>query len=189
MTKKYPRTYEYFTMLRAPLGERKSQVIRDLADAQAFYFIYSVKDYTLAPYKVVWKEQSSQLQCAVVHSHDGKVIVPDHKLMLVAFDDQTEAHYVCAILNSTPSRFVVFSYAISIQLGPHLLENIKIPKCDPKNDTHKELATLSKQCHEKVAAGISVSDLEEQIDELAAELWGLSKEELKDIKESLEEMR
>jgi len=51
------------------------------------------------------------------------------------------------------------------------------------------LAGLSKQYHEKVAAGISVSDLEEQIDEVAAELWGLSKKEPKDIKESLEEMR
>lgn len=34
-----------------------------------------------------------------------------------------------------------------------------------------------------------MSDLEEQIDELAAELWRLTKEELKDIKESLEELR
>lgn len=41
----------------------------------------------------------------------------------------------------------------------------------------------------KVAAGIDVSDLEEQINELAAELWELSKEELKDIIKSLEEMR
>jgi len=41
------------------------------------------------------------------------------------------------------------------------------------------LARLSKQCHEKVAAGISVTDLEEQIGELAANLWGLTKEELK----------
>lgn len=55
--------------------------------------------------------------------------------------------------------------------------------------THKELARLSKQCHEKVAAGISVTDFEEQIDELAAELLELTKEELKDIKESLEETR
>src|SRR3990172_730654 len=189
MAKKYPQTYEYFKRLRGPLDERKSQVIRDLADSQAFYFIYSVKEYTLAPYKVVWKEQSSELQCAVIASFDHKVIIPDHKLMLVAFNNQIEAHYLCAVLNSTPARFVVASYAISIQLGPHLLENIRVPKYDPKNEIHKELARLSKQCHEKVPAGISVSDLEEQIDQLAAEIWGLSKEELKDIKENLDEMQ
>ena len=159
------------------------------ADAQAFYFIYSVKDYTFAPYKVVWKEQSSELQCAVVSSFNHKVIIPDHKLMLVAFDNESESHYLCSVLNSTPSRFVVASYAINVQLGPHLLDNIKIPKYDQKNEIHRELARLSRQCHEKVAAGISVTDLEEQIDELAAELWGLSTEELKDIKDSLEEIR
>lgn len=189
MSRRYPKTYEYFKRFKASLAERKSQVIRDLADSQAFYFIYSVKNYTVAPFKVVWKEQSSELQCAVVSSLNGKVIIPDHKLMLVAFQSETEAHYVCATLNSTPARFVVRSYAINIQLGPHLLENIKIPKYDPKNETHQDLSRLSKQCHEKVAAGITVSDLEEQIDELAAELWGLSKEELKEIKDSLEEMR
>jgi len=109
--------------------------------------------------------------------------------MLVAFDNEKEAHYVCAVLNSTPARFIVASYAISIQLGPHVLENIKVSKYDPKNNTHKELIRLSMQCHEKVAAGISVGDLEEQIDELAAELWGLSSEELKEIKQSLDQLK
>jgi hypothetical protein len=70
-----------------------------------------------------------------------------------------------------------------------VLERIKIPKYDQNNGRHKELAHLSKLCHNKVADGISVSDLEEQLDELVAELWELSKEELKDIKESLEEMQ
>ncbi|GEM_PF-3947811 len=37
--------------------------------------------------------------------------------------------------------------------------------------------------------GIGVTDLEEHIDELAAELEGLTKKELKDIKESLEGMK
>lgn len=81
------------------------------------------------------------------------------------------------------------SYAIGTQLAPHLLENIRIPGFDAKNELHQDLSRLSKQCHEKVAIGITVSDLEDQIDELAAELWGLSKEELKDIKTSLEELR
>jgi hypothetical protein len=187
MDKNCPKTREYFLSFEKELRERSA--FKKYQEENALWSQYNVGPYTFAPYKVVWKEQSSELQCAVLSSFDGKVIVPDHKLMLVAFDDETEAHYVCGILNSTPAQFVVASYTISIQLGPHLLENIKIPKYNPKNETHKELARLSKQCHEKVAAGISVTDLEEQIDELGAELWVLSKEELKDIKESLEEMR
>ena len=57
-----------------------------------------------------------------------------------------------------------------------------------ENAIHKELSTLSKLCHEKVASGIDVTDLEEQIDELAAELCGLTQDELKDIKSSLKEL-
>ena len=60
---------------------------------------------------------------------------------------------------------------------------------DPKNELYQGLSRLSKQCHEKAAAGIDVNDLEEQIDELAAELWGLTKEELAEIKDSLEELQ
>jgi len=129
----------------------------------------------------------------VVASHKGdhlgeKVVVPDHTVVAISFDDVNEAHFVCGMLNASPSQFIVLGYVV-LHPSPHTLKNIKIPKYDPKNETHKDLSRLSKQCHEKVAGGISVTDLEEEIDELAAELWGLSKEELKEIKDSLEEMR
>ena len=44
--------------------------------------------HTIAPYRVVWREQASVLTCALVSSTslDGqpeKVVVPDHKLMFV----------------------------------------------------------------------------------------------------------
>jgi hypothetical protein len=125
--------------------------------------------------------------CAVVSSVEGKIVVPDHKLMLVPFKDAEDAHYVCALLNSKLSQFVVQAYTISIQQSTHILKNIRVPDYDDTNDTHRELAQLSKLCHQKVAAGIDVNDLEEQIDQLAAELWGLTQAELKDIKDSLEQ--
>jgi len=185
MSSKFPKTYTYFNdNFRSSLLARKSSSV----PTDTFFSIYAVGSYTLAPYKVVWKEQSSELQCAVISSSNGKVIIPDHKLMLVAFENESEAHYVCAALNSTPARFVVISYSINTQLGPNLLENIKVPKYDAKNDLHQNLSRLSKNCHKKVTAGISVCDLEEQIDELAGELWELTNEELKEIKESLAEM-
>lgn len=186
---KFPRTFVYLSKFKEQLQSRSGYKKYLKQVGEPFYSLYNVGPYTFAPFKVVWKEQSSEFECAVVSSVNGKVVVPDHKLMLVPFQNQDEAHYVCALLGSTISRFLVQAYTISTQQSTHVLENIKIPKYDAKNEIHKELARLSKQCHEKVAAGINVTDLEEQIDELAAELWGLSKEELKDIKESLEEMR
>ncbi len=185
---KYPRTLKFLEYFEKDLRNRA--LYKKYLEPQGvpFYGIYNIGPYTFAPYKVVWKEQSSEFECAVVSSVNGKVIIPDHKLMLVPFQDEREAHYVCALLGSTITRFVVQAYTISTQQSTHILDNIKIPKYDPKNQMHQELARLSGQCHEKVAADISVSDLEEQIDELAAELWGLSKEESKDIKDSLEEV-
>jgi len=186
LSTKFPLTFKYFDEnFRNSLAARKSSSV----PTDTFYSIYAVGPYTFAPYKVVWKEQSSEFECAVVSSVDGKVVVPDHKLMLVPFQQEDEAHFVCALLGSSITRFVVQAYTISTQQSTHILDNIKIPQYNPKDDTHKELSRLSKQCHEKVAAWISVTDLEVQIDELAAEMWGLSKEELKDIKDSLEEMK
>ena len=189
MLYKFPKCLDYFEHFKTALANRSGYKKYLTPIGEPFYALYNVGPYTFSPYKVVWKEQSSGFQCAVVSSINGKVIVPDHKLMLVPFENETESHYVCALLNSTISRFIVQSYTISTQQSTHILENIKIPKYDAKNELHQGLTRLSKQCHEKVAIGIDVKDLEDQIDQLAAELWGLSKEELKDIKASLEELR
>lgn len=190
LSAKFPQMYKYFDEnFRASLLARKSSAV----PTDTFYSIYAVGSYTFAPYKVVWSEVGNDVEAAVVASHTtdhlgDKVVVPDHTVVTISLQDEKEAHYVCAMLNSSPSQFIVVGYVV-LHPSPHILKNIKIPKYDSTNESHKELARLSKQCHEKVTAGISVSDLETLIDELAAELWGLSKEELKDIKDSLEEMK
>jgi hypothetical protein len=52
------------------------------------------------------------------------------------------------------------------------------------------LATPSIEAHEATSAGDQrrVKEIEEEIDLLAAELWGLTEEELADIRRSLEEL-
>ena len=189
MQKKYPNTLKFLSYFEKDLRNRA--LYKKYLEPQGipFYGIYNIGGHTFTPYKVVWKEQSSEFECAVVSSVDGKIVVPDHKLMLVDLQNEMEAHYLCAVLNSSPSRFIVQAYTISTQQSTHILENIKIPKYLKENETHKELSKLSKLCHGKVSAGIDICDLEEQIDELAAELWGLTKGELKDIKDSLEEIQ
>lgn len=186
---KFPKASGYFAKFKHQLESRSGYKKYLKPVGEPYYSLYNIGPYTFAPYKVVWKEQSSELQCAVVSSIDNKVIIPDHKLMLVPFESEIEAHFVCSLLNSSVSRFIVLSYAISTQQSTHILANINIPKYNSKNSIHQDLFRLSKLCHEKVAASIDVTDLEEQIDQLAAELWGLTKQELKDIKESLEELR
>lgn len=186
---KYPNAYNFLEHFKSDLDNRALYKKYLKGQNVPFYGIYNIGHYTFSPYKVVWKEQSSGFQCAVVSSFRDKIIIPDHKLMLVPFQDEGESHYVCALLNSSLTRFIVQGYCISTQQSTHILYNVKIPQYVNTNESHRDLALLSKHCHEKVSTGIDVSDLEEQIDELAAELWGLSKEELKDIKDSLEELK
>ncbi|MDI6891333.1 MAG: hypothetical protein QMC83_10435, partial [Thermodesulfovibrionales bacterium] len=72
--------------------------------------------------------------------------------------------------------------------SPHILTRVRIPKFDSKNLLHLRLAELSEIAYEEVAKGNDVSAIEAEIDELAAEIWGLTKEELKEIKLSLKEL-
>ncbi len=190
LSNKYPLTYQYLKHFKNSLSSRADR--KYYPEGSPFYTMRNVANYTFAPYKVVWSEVGHDLEAAVISSHNNeqlgeKIVVPDHTVVAVSLDSESEAHYVCAVLNSTPTQFVIRGYVV-LHPSPHVLKNISIPKYNEANESHVNLSQLSKTCHEKIAAGIDITDSEEQIDELAAELWGLSKEDLKDIKVSLEEL-
>lgn len=77
-----------------------------------------------------------------------------------------------------------------IPIDTHLLQNIRIPKFDPGNKIHQELSVLSQNAHYATEIGdqMSVKQLEQRIDELTAQIWGLIGEELKEIQTPLEEI-
>jgi SAM-dependent methyltransferase len=190
----YPHTFSYFEKFKKELLSRAHYKKHFEAQNAPFYSIYNVGTYTFSKYKMVWKYISQWLDCCVIEKYvdpqlGEKVIIPDTKLVMISFDNRDEPHYVCSLLNSSISKFIVKAYVVETQLAPHILKNIAIPQYDSSKLVHKELSRLSQSCHEKVTKSIDVTDLEGQIDELAAELWGLSKEELKDIKDSLEELK
>jgi len=112
---------------------------------------------------------------------------------LVACKSLPEAHYICALMNSRIVNFSLQSYSMKggKSFGdPHVLQNIRIPKFDPTNKVHQELAGLSQNAHYAVTIGdeVGVKELEQRIDELTAQIWGLTDQELAEIKSSLEEM-
>lgn len=202
MSVRYPKTYAYLKHFEDVLWQRKSQSVRRLMESGAFYSIFAVGDYTFAPYKVVWREVATRLDAAVTEtlpdSHVGsKCVMPDHTLIIVACELSEEAHCLCALLNSSPSRFLVQNYIV-IHPDTHVLENVRVPRYDPANPTHRQLAALSQQAHEATAVGACpersrrdtarVREIEAEIDELAAQLWGLTEAELREIQESLAEL-
>ena len=191
LSNKYPLTYQYLKYFENSLSNRADR--KYYPEGSPFYTMRNVANYTFAPYKVVWSEVGHNLEAAVISSHNNeqlgeKIVVPDHTVVAVSLESESEAHYICAVLNSTPAQFVIRGYVV-LHPSPHVLKNISIPKYNEANESHVNLSQLSKTCHEKIAAGIDITDSEEQIDELADELWGLTKEDLKDIKDSLEELK
>lgn len=201
MQTQYPRTYGYLKRFEEVLRERaalKRYFTRKdkngrIVETGPFYSLFDVGDYTFAPWKVVWPNIASALKAAVVGSAEGKIIVPQHIVTLVACESEEEAHYICALLNSSSANFAARAYS---QEGgksfgdPHILKHIRIPRFDPKNPVHLQLAELSKQAHKAAKAGdeMRLREIEAEIDRQAAKLWGLSDDELREIQQSLREL-
>ena len=189
MQVEYPKTYHFLCEFKDELRGRSA--FRNFNPAAGeFYPLYNVGAYTFAPFKVVWREQMSSLTCAVVGQKEGKPIVPNHKLMLVPFNNEVEAHFLCACMNSSPANFVVKSYSIEVQISTHVLRYVNVPQFDPSNPIHIQLADLSQQAHAATARGDveRVREVEAEIDRLAKSLWGLTDDELREIQESLAEL-
>ena len=207
--RRWPKTWGYLKRFEKPLRERsgfrryftrkdkRGQVI----ETGPFYSMFNVGDYTFAPWKVVWPWIASSLVSAVVGSDDaGKVIVPEHNTSLISFDSAEEAHFFCACFNSSPASFAAVSSYSGGGGGiasPRVVERIRIPHYDPSNPAHRRLASLSQRAHELApaayagdeAAQAELRRVEDQVDRAAAELWGLTTEELDEIHRSLEELR
>ncbi len=236
MQQRYPKTYGYLKRFEPELRKRADAMVKSaLQRGEPFYFYGAVSDYTFAEWKVVWREQSSKMTAAVAGLHEGKPGMPDHKLMLIDCATEEEAHYLCALLNCSIVALKVLAYAVSIQMDPHILERLRIPRFNPQNPLHQRLAELSARAHQIVsqwggqsarsedaenAVKLEEIDLEEMqprlkpeeaakllevvnayqraqealqaieqaIDATAAQVWGLTDAELREIQQSLKEL-
>jgi hypothetical protein len=151
--------------------------------------MFNVSDFTFSPWKVVWREQASSFTAAVVGPLDGRAVVPDHKLMLVAVQSEDEAHYLCGALNCAVTRAVVMGYAVNVQMSAHILTNVAVPKFSPKNKEHRTLAGLAKQAQVAVATDVQerVAGLETEIDAVAAGIWGITDTEQAELAAAVRE--
>jgi hypothetical protein len=188
----YPKTYMYLKRFETALRERKSKVVADMIKRGApFYTMFAVGKYTFAPYKVAWPWISIGVRAAVVSTKEGKPICPEHNTSFVDCKDKKEALFICAMLNSSIGDFSIRSFYSGGGGGiasPKVLQSIYIPKFDKENKLHFRIADLSERAHKETAKDNDISAIETEIDNLAAEIWGLTKEELKEIKTSLEEL-
>jgi len=160
--------------------------------------MYDVAEYTFAPYKVMWRQMIETLDAVVTEpifdTYVGqKVPVTQHVVTIVSFRQRDEAHYFCALINTSVASLISASYSTSKSFGtPTVVEFVPIPRYNSQDSLHQSLVLLSQRSHQLAAQGKEGEEelrrVEEEIDRQAAELWGLTEEELKDIQASLKEI-
>ncbi|GAB4577495.1 MAG: N-6 DNA methylase [Anaerolineales bacterium] len=202
---RYPKIWAYLKRFEIPLRERsgfkryftrKDKRTGQLTETGPFYSLFNVGNYTFAPWKVVWREVSSQFAPAVVGPINGRVVIPDHTVVLIPFEAEDEAHYVCSLLGSSLYVLAITSYFV-LHPSPHVMNNVCINHYDPNNSIHQQLSSLSRQMHQislpiysgDKATEMRLRELEAEVDRTAAQLWGLMDEELADIQASLKELK
>lgn len=150
---RYKFAHEHL-MRNASLLKKRSSYKRYMRDLPS-YCIWCVGDYSFAPYKVAWPEQQdpNKFRASVVTSVGeeavipNRVIVPDHKLYFVSVDTLEEAHYLCAFLNSRPVRTWLGGFQLGKQIGTTIFEFMRVPRFDPVDEQHLELAAISREAH------------------------------------------
>lgn len=181
MKRNWPRTYGYLTRFQDILLSRASKPLRQLAERTAFYAVFGVANYTVERYKVVWKRMTSDLIATVISQFKTpfgfKTIIPLETTALIATNNEAEAHYLCAIINSTPVREFIKSFS-SAGRGfgtPSVMNHVGIPKFDPENELHQKLAQLSKTLHGLKAEDKhdEVAGLEKEADDSVRKLFGI----------------
>jgi len=165
------------------------------------YSVSKVGSYTFQPYRVVWPRMASDLRAAVIskssvnigeHHTAVKTVIPNDVVTLVGFDSVEDAHYFCACMNSAIVRKHLLSFSSPGRgfAPPSILDSIGIGKFSESDPNMIQLARLSQQCHCAAHRGDSDSleVLESEVDKAAAQLWGVTDDELKAIQDALTEI-
>jgi hypothetical protein len=165
---KLPQLKKYFQHYKALLEKRSTYRLRQ--PGAPYYAVYNSGSYTFASYKVVWAELSTTFEAAVFQDAEVPLVgkrpyVPDHKVYFSDFSNGAEAHFVCAILNSTLVREYVESHTIQIQVS-NIFKHLSIPRFNPKNKDHATLAAGSLKAH-TTKKGVPRDKLISELDALA----------------------
>jgi hypothetical protein len=190
---RWPLAYAYIKRFERDLRRRSGYRLL-FKPSDPFYSLGNVGPHTFAQWKVAWREVATGMDAAVCgpvgERKSRKAVIADHTVITVACELSAEAHYICALLNSAPSQMVIEAY-LHLHASPHVLEHVKIPRFGPKSKLHGRLAELSEAAHEAAARDDQkrVAGIEAQVDEAAAELWGLTARELDVIQKALRDKK
>lgn len=174
---RYPKTFDWLLYFHDLLLKTRITSGKFYnKDTQPFYRLDNVGPYTFQKYHVVWREQNKNMvSCVVSDINDpflgSKSVVFDSKVLFCPLDNENEAHYLCALLNSQTISSIIDSYTISTNRGIDVLKNIRIAKFDPNNPDHAKLSELSIEAHKNQACGVSTLGIESDIEQIVSKLF------------------
>lgn len=178
----YPLTFNYLKQFETNL-RRRATYKRYFRENVPFYTMFDIGEYTFRPYKVVWHGfGKKRMEAVVVGSIDDKPIMTNQAMHpFIGLEDEDEAHFLSACLNSSPFEFAVISHTQSGGKSfaqPGMLERLRLPKYQAHNASHQQLVALSRQAHNGKVDMLA-------IDQTSAKIWSLSDSELSELQESL----
>jgi hypothetical protein len=181
MKNKWPRTYGYLSRFKEELLTRATYKKFHEATSDPFYSQYNIAEYTFTRFRTVWKSMASDVEACVVSQEKTpfgyKSIVPFKTTSFFPTDNEDEAHYLCAIINSLSVREFIKSFSSSGRGfgAPSVMNHVGIPKFDAKKELHQKLAKISKSLHELKARGHDeqISELEKENDKMVKELFAI----------------
>lgn len=175
LKKECPKTWEWLNGFKEPLLSRKSKSFAK----DPFYSIFGLGDWD-SKYKVIWKSMGFYPDFVVVSSVRDKnigkkIFVAEHVQYFIPTEDENEAHYICAMLNSSVVRknLRALSSGGKSGLSGEIVRKIKIEKFSGKKSVHNKLSILSKKAHELASADDieNLRKVQNQIDNLVEKLY------------------
>jgi hypothetical protein len=172
-----PNLFNYFTNNKKLIGKQSKRSLT-ISRGKAFYSLSKVGEYTFAPYKVTFRD-NTKLSATVVSkimTPWGEEVMPicakhcpyisqDKNGRIITED---EAYFLCGILN-TPIVQQYFKFTYSTR-SFSINFNIKMPKYDEKNKFHKKVMELAKEATKNQPTGKLYKELEENYLNLCREL-------------------
>jgi hypothetical protein len=146
--KECPETYDWLHDFRRKLLARKSKMFAE----NPFYSIYGLGNWD-SKYKVVWKSMGFYPDFVVVSSTNDeklgrKIIIAEHVQYFIPVSREDEAHYICAVLNSSLVGDTLRQLSAKGKSGlGAIVRQIRLDRFDSENHLHLQLSDCSKVAH------------------------------------------
>lgn len=182
---KYPEMYEHVSRSEY---KRLLETRDDYSpNVGPYYMIFRLSRNKVDNWKVAYAENATQLEACVIPSKiDDPVlgerhVMVDHSAYFITPRNQNEALFLTAILNSTPIRSFSYCFGRPKAGKPFraftswTIAILPVPRYDPKDDCCMQLVKKAREAQSRKA---NLATLQMEVDEMAGELYGLSKRDV-----------